>query len=80
MSSYHGEIINGIINFSITDANTFDFNKKVKMKFIVVQESQNPGCAYKFNTIYTTDTLKLKAMNNRKNSYEIEINKFKKDY
>lgn len=80
MSSYYGEVKDGIINFSITDPNTFDFNKKVKMKLVVIKESQNLSCAYKFNSFYTTDTVKLKVVSNRKDSYEIEINKFRKIY
>ena len=76
MSSYHGTVENGVISFSVTDYMSFDFNKKVRMKFVVIHESHNNLCSYKINSIYATDTVKLKQVLDRKNLYEVEINEF----
>lgn len=76
-------IFSGIIEgenlkFQMSSYNPFNFQRPLNMLFIVRGSSLNRSCQFKKGSTYEARNIMLRNVDNFRETYEVELNKFRK--
>ena len=75
---YSGTIEGENLKFKTSSYNPFNFHRSLNMLFIVRDSSPNMACQFKRGNTYEARNIMLRIVDNFQETYEVELNKFRK--